>query len=110
MQALWADNRGLSAESEGFTTSASFSSDTNGNILNVLGTAGDDAITIRRSAANHAFLEVVLNGDIQYAGLVATLDSVDVQGLAGSDTLTIDNANGIVNLPINYDGGTSAAR
>ena len=28
-------------------------------------------------------------------------------GHAGSDLLTIDNANGIVNLPFNYDGGTS---
>ncbi len=108
MQAFWSDNRGLSAESEAFTASASFSSATNGNILNVLGTSGDDAITIRLSAANHAFIEVVVNGDIQYAGLAATLDSIDVQGLAGSDTLTIDNSNGIVNFPINYDGGTSA--
>ncbi len=108
VQAMWSDNRGLSADSEAFTTSASFSSATNGNVLNVLGTAGDDTITIRRSAANHAFIEVVVNGEIQYAGLIATLDSIGVQGLAGSDTLTIDNANGIVNLPINYDGGTSA--
>ena len=107
VQAMWCDNRGATSDAEAFTTSASFSSATNGNILNVTGTGAGDTIIIRRSAANHAFIEVVFNGDVQYAGLIATLDSAGVQGHGGSDLLTIDNANGIVNLPFNYDGGTS---
>ena len=107
VQAMWCDNRGATSDAEAFTTSASFSSATNGNVLNVSGTAGSDTIIIRRNAANHSFIEVVVNGVTQYAGLIATLDSAGVLGHAGSDLLTINNANGIVNLPFNYDGGTS---
>ena len=108
LQGLWADNRGPSIEVEAFTASASYNSATDGNVLTITGTAGDDTVLIRLSAANHAFVEVVVNGQLQYAGLLATLDSTLVNTLDGSDTLTIDNSNGVVNLSITYDGGTSA--
>jgi hypothetical protein len=110
IQALWADNRGPSLEVEAGTASASFSSSINSNVFTLMGDESgpaNDAVIMRRSAANHAFMEVVLNGTLRYAGLIATLDSAVVDTLAGSDTLTIDNSNGIVNLPITYDGGTS---
>ena len=108
MQGMWADNRGPSLEAEAFTASASFSSATDGNVLTVTGTAADDSVLIRRSTANRAFVEVLVNGQLQYAGLLATLDNTAVNTLDGSDTLTIDNSNGVVPALVTYDGGTSA--
>jgi hypothetical protein len=108
IQGMWADNRGPSLEAEAFTASASFSSATDGNVLTVTGTAADDSVLIRRSTANRAFVEVLVNGQLQYAGLLATLDNTAVNTLDGSDTLTIDNSNGVVPALVTYDGGTSA--
>ncbi len=71
LQGLWADNRGLATDSEAFTASASYDSATNGNVLTVTGTAGDDAIVIRRSMINNAFVEVTIGATLQYAGLLA---------------------------------------
>ena len=107
IQGIWCDNRGPSLEAEAFTASASFASATDGNNLTIAGTAGDDAVVVRRSAANPAFVEISLNGQLQYAGLIATLDQTLVNTIDGSDTLTIDNANGVVPMLIAYDGGTS---
>ncbi len=111
IQAIWADNRGPTIELEAFTASGSFSSATNANVLtsngDASGSATDDQFVISLSAANPAFLQVTLNGQLIYAGLIATLDGSNVNGLAGSDKLTIDNSYGVVNLPIVYDGGTS---
>ena len=108
IQGMWSDNRGPSLEAEAFTASASFSSATAGNVLSIPGTAGDDAVIIRRSAANPAFVEVLLNGQLQYAGLLATLDNTLVNTADGSDMLTIDNADGVVPTLITFDGGASA--
>jgi hypothetical protein len=112
IQAMWADYRGSISSVEAFTASTSFSSSTDGNVLTVTGDDSgmptDDAIIIRRSAANPAFVEVLVNGALQYAGLLATLDQINVNSLAGNDTLTIDNSHGVVNVLVNYDGGTSA--
>jgi hypothetical protein len=107
LQGLWADNRGLATDSEAFTASASYDSATNGNVLTVTGTAGDDAIVFRRSVINPAFIEVTLNGTLQYVGLLATLDSAIVNALAGNDTLTIDHANGLLNAPVTFNGGAA---
>ena len=112
IQAMWADFRGSISSVEAFTASASFSSSTDGNVLTVAGDDSgmptDDSIIIRRSAANPAFVEVLLNGQLQYAGLLASLDQINVNSLAGNDTLTIDNSHGVVNVAVNYDGGASA--
>ncbi len=33
---------------------------------------------------------------------------IDVQGLAGNDSLTVDSTNGAISIPINFDGGDDA--
>jgi hypothetical protein len=67
----------------------------------------DDAITVRRMAANPAYVEVVVNGTRQYAGLAAGLTGIAVNGGGGNDTLTVDFSNGVIAPPggITFDGG-----
>ena len=71
------------------------------------GSATDDTVLIKRSAANPAFVTIFVNGVLEYAGLTASLNAVNVNTLLGNDTLRVDNTFGVVNLTINYDGGTS---
>jgi hypothetical protein len=66
--------------------------------LNITGTAGGTVI-LRREAANPAFLEVVVNGQVQYAGLMAGLNTFTVDGLGGGSTLIVDCSNGSVIPP-----------
>jgi hypothetical protein len=50
---------------------------------------------VRGIAGNPGFLEVLVNGQRQYAGLVSALSGgITVNGGAGNDTLTIDFTNG----------------
>ena len=119
-QAMWPDDRaGISPDVEAFTTSVSFDSDltTNpsGNVLQINGDDNgptDDTIELQRSAANPNFVVVTVNGSIQYAGLLATLNSIVVNGLGGNDTLIVDSSNGLINVPlgIKFDGGTGFNR
>ncbi len=71
------------------------------------GAPTDDDIVVRRMAGNTDFIEVLVNGQRQYAGLLEGLTRIDIDGLAGADTLTVDSSNGLIALPngINFDGG-----
>ncbi|HID77390.1 MAG TPA: exo-alpha-sialidase, partial [Planctomycetaceae bacterium] len=71
----------------------------------------DDDIVIRSIAGNPGSIEVLVNGQRQYAGLREGLSGgITVNGLGGSDTLTIDYSNGdpIPPAGLIYDGGESA--
>jgi hypothetical protein len=59
--------------------------------LTVTATAGNDYITVRSIAENPAFVEVIVNGQRQYAGLWSALTSITVNATAGGDTVLIDN-------------------
>ncbi len=67
----------------------------------------NDDIVVRRMAADNDFLEVLVNGQRQYAGLLEGLTQLVVNGLDGNDTLTVDSSNGLLTFPdgIHFDGG-----
>lgn len=79
----------------------------------VTGTAGNDTINLSLNGAGH--LVVNVNGNVTtYTGpgagaiSTATLEGIQVDGLGGDDSLTVDVNNGLIGLPIRYDGGTGS--
>jgi Ca2+-binding RTX toxin-like protein len=78
-----------------------------GGTLAVFGDAQDNAITISRDAAGHI---LVNGGDVRVIGgtpTVANTASISVFGAAGNDTITLDEANGV--LPkANLHGGAGS--
>jgi autotransporter-associated beta strand protein len=87
-------------------------------IAGALTVTGDDSgvandnIEIRNIATNTDFMEVLVNGQRQYAGLLEALSGgVTINGLGGSDNLTVDFTSGFPtptgSLTYNGGGGTS---
>jgi len=106
--AVWGGKPGPETDLEAMTASASLSSATNGNALVVSGDdsgATNDTIVVRPSAANGEFLEVVVNGQRQFAGLLASIDKITASGLGGVDSISIDST--FVAFGILIDGGAS---
>jgi hypothetical protein len=67
----------------------------------------DDKIKLVIDANNSSLLDVFLNNTETQVQL-ATLSQINVNGLGGNDTLTVDDSNGLINVGngIRYDGGT----
>jgi hypothetical protein len=72
------------------------------------GTNGDDTFVVSINASDTSIVQIVLNGTLIAAYPIAQLDSLTLNGLEGTDSLTVDNSQGFVELAINWDGGTSA--
>jgi Bacterial Ig-like domain len=53
----------------------------------------------------HRFLQFTVDGELNLS-LLSTLDQIVVKGNGGDDQLNIDVSNGLINVPISYDGGT----
>ncbi|MDB5308180.1 MAG: hypothetical protein JWO38_2382 [Gemmataceae bacterium] len=68
------------------------------------GTVGDDAMLIRRDTSG-THIQFLLGGVLQFELPVPQVTSITVLGLGGNDTLTVDNSNGVIGVPIGYDGG-----
>ena len=71
------------------------------------GSSNDDQFVIQRMADDPDFVEVFVNGQRQYVGLLEGLHQIEVLGLSGNDTLTVDSTNGLITLSegIHFDGG-----
>jgi hypothetical protein len=74
--------------------------------LTVTGTAGNDTITIRNEAGNANFVEVLVNGQRQYAGLWSALTGITVNEANGNDTVNIENSAAGVPITVNQGSGT----
>jgi hypothetical protein len=59
--------------------------------LSVTGTDGNDDIIVRSIAGNPDFVEVVVNGQRQYAGLWSALTGISVNAGPGDDQVQIDD-------------------
>jgi hypothetical protein len=59
--------------------------------LTVTATAGNDYITIRSRAENPDFIEVMVNGQRQYAGLWSALTGITINATAAGESVLIDN-------------------
>jgi hypothetical protein len=74
--------------------------------LTVTGTNGSDYITIRSMASNPAFVEVLVNGQRQYAGLWSALTGITVSATPGDDFVEVDNTVAGTPLTVNLGDGT----
>jgi hypothetical protein len=74
--------------------------------LTVTGTNGNDYITIRSMASNPAFVEVLVNGQRQYAGLWSALTGITVSATPGDDFVEVDNTVAGTPVTINLGDGT----
>jgi hypothetical protein len=74
--------------------------------LTVTGTTGNDTIVVRNMASNSAFVEVLVNGQRQYAGLWSALTGITIQPTTGNDTVNIENSAAGVPISINEGDGT----
>ena len=72
------------------------------------GTPGDDAFTVKN---NGGTLEVRLGGNLIYSAPLSgtgAATSLQVSGLAGNDTLTLDYSGGLLGIPVSFDGGADS--
>ncbi len=65
----------------------------------------NDTFILQRDSSDPSKLDVSVNGTSSQVNL-SDFSQINVNGLGGNDTLIVDSSNGLVNLPINYDGGT----
>lgn len=77
----------------------------------VMGTSSADQFVLQLQAGNNGMLQISDNGGTTFSSVsLYALSAVNVYGYAGDDTLTLNNANGLVGyaggLTINFDGGT----
>ncbi len=81
-----------------------------GDVILSRGTSGTDAISLSLNATGH-LVETINSLTTTYTnflgGPIATsgVEQILVQGLAGSDSLTVDSTNGAITIPISFDGG-----
>ncbi|MFI5379551.1 MAG: beta strand repeat-containing protein [Tepidisphaerales bacterium] len=76
-------------------------------VLTVNGTSANDQIALSVDAGDATLLDVVVNGALQATPMAAGVNQIQVNGLAGDDTLTIDVSHGNP-IPVGgiaYDGG-----
>jgi Ca2+-binding RTX toxin-like protein len=78
--------------------------------LVVLGTSGDDTITVSLNATDNTKLDVNINGTISSFALnnadaTPAITGIAVFGGAGNDKVTIDQVNGGITLPATLVGG-----
>jgi hypothetical protein len=76
--------------------------------LTVTGTPGNDHITIRSIAGNPDFVEVIVNGQRQYAGLWSALTGITVNATSGDDFVQIDNTVAGTPVTVNLGNGTDS--
>ncbi|MDA1014248.1 MAG: calcium-binding protein [Planctomycetota bacterium] len=97
LHGFWADNSGNPKDFEAFTANVAYSSGGDSNLLEVSGDADGataDNFILRRSASNQQFIELLLNDDVVFAGLSASVDGIVLDGGELVDTLTVDFTNG----------------
>jgi hypothetical protein len=74
--------------------------------LTVTGTPGNDTIIIRSIASNPAFVQVIVNGQRQYAGLWSALTGITVNATPGDDFIQIDDTAAGTPVTVNLGNGT----
>ena len=107
-QAFWSDNRGATQGtfvSDLDADSASVSvRNGNNNLVITSDSPGSNSITLRRSALNANFVEVVENGQLQFAGLWASLGSITINA-SGNSIYTVNIENTVAGKPVTVNLG-----
>ncbi len=66
----------------------------------------NDNFVLRQVSGNPGFIEILDNGTRVYAGLESALTGIQINGLGGNNTLTVDSSNGLITVPISFNGGS----
>jgi hypothetical protein len=74
--------------------------------LTVTAPPGDDLITIRSTADNPNFVEVIVNGQRHYAGLWSALTGITVNDTGGTDLVAIEDT--VAGTPVTVNRGSGA--
>jgi hypothetical protein len=113
IQGFWSDNRGptsgtYTTDLESYSGKVAFVSTTGANQLLVKGDDGgaatDDTILLRRSTVNPDFFEVVVNGKTQFAGLLKSVNAIEIDGLKGNNAVVVQGD--FAGVSITVAGGT----
>jgi hypothetical protein len=64
----------------------------------------NDTFTLEVDGITHKFLQYSVNGAVNLT-LLSSINQIVVQGGGGDDQLIVDVSNGLINIPISYDGG-----
>ncbi len=84
-----------------------------GGLLRIEGGADADSFRLVRNAGDPSWLDVYIGeaSTPDRSVPLATLERIEIVGLAGNDVLTIDSSHGVISVPdfIRYDGGTDPA-
>src|SRR5689334_12051733 len=75
--------------------------------LTVNGTSRADVITVGVSPGDVSTLDVTVNGRVTHfaADAVSRITRINILGGDGSDTITINEANALIAIPVTLDGG-----
>lgn len=74
--------------------------------LTITGGPGDDTITVRSMTGNRDFLEVLVNGRREYAGLWSGLTGITIAATTGNDTINIEDIPAGIPATISLGDGT----
>ena len=76
-------------------------------VIIINGTAGDDQFSIRRTPTNPSLIDIFVGAARIYSVPITAVERIEINGLGGNDTLTLESAAGPLNLPrgIVFDGG-----
>jgi hypothetical protein len=113
MHGFWSDNRGASegtytSNLAAYTAMAGYQSATGANTLYVNGDDNgptDDTIIVRQDPANADFLDVIVNGQMQYAGLALSVNNLVINGLEGNNTIVIQSAFPTISITVTVGSG-----
>jgi len=84
--------------------SASMQARKSGSIAPMSTRSSRSFITSLLRSCLHTRLEVLVNGQREYAGLLSGWSQLNINGLGGNDTLIVDDSNGLLTFP-NGAGG-----
>jgi hypothetical protein len=112
---FWSDNRGATegtytTKLYAYSGRAYFQSTTSNNTLYVTGDDNgptDDTIIVRHSPVNADFMEVLVNGQTQYAGLALTVNNLVVNGGDGNNTIVVQGSFPGLNTTLTAGKGRS---
>ena len=79
-------------------------------VLTISGTDDPEAVVVSRNAANPEILEVRVNTKVVFTGSITSISKIVFTGAGGTDSLTVDSANGSISLSdgILFTGGDAS--
>ncbi|MFP6701478.1 MAG: calcium-binding protein, partial [Planctomycetaceae bacterium] len=75
--------------------------------VNIYATMSSDNILVRRNGIN---IEVFFDSQLVKSLAIATLNSLEIHGLNGDDTLTVDHSGGMITASLTYKGDSGNDR